>query len=467
MKQLISKELGIKIAILAFFLVGLENIQLPPLDIHEWRQTLTLSIAHNFLENPNIFFPRMDIGGNTEGIIACEFPVFNYLLAGIFKLFGTHDWFGRLLNWTVSCIGLWFFFDVVRKSTNFNTAFYALIALMSSIIFEYARKSMPDTFALFVTITGVWFLWNYLQNQSKKYLVVGAVLVTLGILSKIPFVLLLIFLLLPFLDEQYPRTAKRNLVIAIGLGLIGVVWWYFYWMPYLLEHFKNQLIWPVSLIEGYDIVTRKMANDSWRMTLDIPFHHKIPCLVAIMGLGVIWTGANHKLKIVALLYIAVFFLFTLKTGIVFPTHEYYVIPLVPLLALCAGCFLDQLKLKAFVTIPIAIVLFYTGFKENRQRSFNPVSNNRSYMMGLTEVMQKYTQPADKIMVNNGPFNPFMMYWAQRKGWTVNPDVTTKQEWMEDFKKQGLKYIVLDRHISDDSLPYPILYEDTHFKLYKP
>ena len=102
MKITFSNSVWIKFLIVIFFLVGLENILLPPFDNHGWRQILTLSIAQNFLEFPNIFFPRMDIGGETNGIIACEFPIFNYLIAIFFKIFGINQWSGRLLNWGIT-----------------------------------------------------------------------------------------------------------------------------------------------------------------------------------------------------------------------------------------------------------------------------------------------------------------------------------------------------------------------------
>ncbi len=464
MKLAIPNLLSIKLLIFAFFLIGLENIQLPPIEKHEWRQTLTLSIAQNFLDDPNIFYPRMDIGGKTDGTMACEFPIFNYLLAFFFKIFGVHHWYGRLLNWTISCIGLWFFYDLVRKSTNARTALFSTIALMGSIVFQYARKTMPDTFALFVTTAGVWFLWHYLENQSRKYLVAGFLLTTCGILSKIPFVVMLLFLIVPFFDKQFAFKAKRNLTIAVSVAMGCVTWWYFYWMPYLLEEFGNQLIWPVSLTEGWKVVMEQRLSESWEMLIGAPFHYKFTFLLSVMGLGCVLTGSNAKLKWLSLAYIAIFFLFTLKTGIVFPTHDYYIIPLVPLLALFIGYLFDQLQLKNAATLALLMASLIAGFIHYKKQSFTPYEN-RGYLMALGDIMAKYTQPNDKIMVNNGPYSPGMMYWAKRKGWTVNTDVPHKAEWMPDFKAQGLKYILLDRHLSNDTLPYSLLYEDQHFRLY--
>ncbi len=460
----LSTSHWIKILIAIFFLVGLENILLPPLDEHGWRQTLTLSIAQNFLDHPNIFYPRMDIGNETEGIIACEFPTFNYLIAFFFKIFGVNYWSGRLLNWTVSCIGLWFFYSLVKKVFNARAGFFALLAIMGSIVIEYARKTMPDTFALSLCVAGVWFLWNYLEGQSRKYLLLGFILTTLGILSKIPYIMMLTFLIPPMLDKQYDLKAKKWVVICLGITMVCVGWWYYYWWPYLIETYKNQLIWPCSFQEGWRIVIEQRGQESWHALWSAPFYFKIPFLLSIMGLGLIWAGKNSKLILLTIVYALIFFAFALKSGVGFPTHEYYSIPLVPLLALCFGHFFDQLQWKQGYSIVLAVLIMAPGFLHNKEKSFTP-KNHRAYLMGLSDIMDKYTQPTDKIMVNDGAFSPTIMYWAKRKGWSVNENVPLETGWMDGYQKQGLKYILMDRHIYDKPLPYKLLYEDSNFRLY--
>lgn len=46
----------VRLWILVLFLIRLENIDLAPLDVHSYRQALTLGVARNFLEwDANIF----------------------------------------------------------------------------------------------------------------------------------------------------------------------------------------------------------------------------------------------------------------------------------------------------------------------------------------------------------------------------------------------------------------------------
>lgn len=64
-----------------FILIRLENINLPPLDEHAWRQSITLGVARNYLEwDTHFFHPRTVICDSRGGIQAQEFPLFNYCI---------------------------------------------------------------------------------------------------------------------------------------------------------------------------------------------------------------------------------------------------------------------------------------------------------------------------------------------------------------------------------------------------
>jgi hypothetical protein len=64
-------------------------LDLPPAGFHQWRQTLTLSVARNFDEEEmNIFQPRVDSRGEHSGITGMEFPILNYSLAIAYRILG-------------------------------------------------------------------------------------------------------------------------------------------------------------------------------------------------------------------------------------------------------------------------------------------------------------------------------------------------------------------------------------------
>lgn len=450
--------------IFVFFLGGLVVINKPPLDDHAWRQTLTLSISENLLETGDLLHPRTDIGRETEGIIAGEFPVFNGLVAGTYALFGVHDWNGRLVSWIFSCIGLWFFYRLMRDRYGDQVALFALVVFMSSITYQFALKAMPDAFALSMVVTGTWAMSRYWQTGRVWLWVLALVTVSAGLLSKVPSVIMLAFLLPALPDRSIPVFRKVSGLIALGIAAGAAAWWMFVWMPHLLETYRNQLIWPVSLSEGWRIFL-DMKQETFRRFYYFAFSSPVPLVLALGGLILLLDGRRYMDLAIFFGSSFVFFLFILKTGNVFATHNYYVIPYTPVMAWLAGVLVAAIPRPVAVRTGWLVVLMIPGFFVNFRAPLRQMEG--THYLRLGEVVDRYVKPEEKIMVNKGNFNPTMMYFAGRQGWTVNEDEARQTTWMPDFRKQGLRYIVIDRHISPEPFPYELVHEDEDFRIYRP
>jgi len=78
------------IAVVSFFM-HLEHLSKDLMSDHVWRQTQTQSTIINFYEEDmNIFNPRQNERGNTMGILRMEFPLMQWLVACLYKIFGNH-----------------------------------------------------------------------------------------------------------------------------------------------------------------------------------------------------------------------------------------------------------------------------------------------------------------------------------------------------------------------------------------
>src|SRR5690606_34735349 len=65
--------------------------------------------------------------------------------------------------------------------------------------------------------------------------------------------------------------------------------------------------------------------------------------IFLAGLFFLFREKNRYLNYGLLFITAVFCIYILKTGAVFPTHNYYIIPFTPVMALIAGIELSHLK----------------------------------------------------------------------------------------------------------------------------
>ena len=59
----------------------------------------------------------------------------------------------------------------------------------------------------------------------------------------------------------------------------------------------------------------------------------------------------------------------------------------------------------------------------------------------------------------------MMYFTHRLGWTVD-DRMKDSHWLDGENTVGLNYVIIDRSQWKDSIPYPMLYEDNEFRIFK-
>ena len=77
------------------------------MSIHVWRQTQTQSIIMNFYEEDmNIFNPRRNERGDGDGIFRMEFPLMQWLVACIYKVFGDHLIICRIFMFIIGLISL-------------------------------------------------------------------------------------------------------------------------------------------------------------------------------------------------------------------------------------------------------------------------------------------------------------------------------------------------------------------------
>ena len=199
----------IRIWIVLFFCIRLIGITDPPLEIgHNWRQTTVTMVARNFLEvDNNIFLPRIDFAGEKTGITGMEFPFLNYLIYLIAEIFGYDHWYGRLINLTVSSLGLWYFFKLVGKYFPEKVAIYSTIVLAVSIWFQFSRKIMPDTFSMSIVIAAIYYGIQFLENHSRRNnnlsLLAYFVLMGIGVLSKLPSGYLLSIFIFFFISPSF------------------------------------------------------------------------------------------------------------------------------------------------------------------------------------------------------------------------------------------------------------------------
>lgn len=456
----------IRFWIILFFALRLISITHPPLEMaHNWRQTLVAMVARNFLEiDNNIFYPRVDIAGEKTGITGMEFPLLNYLAYLFSLLFGYEHWYGRLINLIVSSFGLFFFYKLVLKYFEKNVAFNSTLVLLFSVWFIYSRKIMPDTFSISFVMAGIYYGSNYLDNTDRKYrfrdLFLYALLMALGVLSKLPAAYLLAVLAIFFADKKIPVNRK---VVFSAASLIALVFpgiWYFYWVPYLVDHFD---FWAFfmgrSFSEGIGDILNKPG-----LTL-LRFYDTA---LKYVGFGFFLFGLfrafQNKQRGMLAAFIILFFSFLIivfKSGLTFYHHSYYIVPFVPVMALLCGYGISTIRNRVAALIILAAI----GIEGilNQQDDFRIRQKDRG-LLNLEADLNKISSPKDLILINSGDY-PTPMYFAHRKGWVDYNANIAHPNLIQTLKEKGLKYIVI---LKKDPVPldHELVFESDDYFIYK-
>ena len=435
------QKFNIKYAIVLFFLIRLYGITNPPIEVsHSWRQATTSMYARNFYEvDNNIFYSRVDMAGELSGITAKEFPLFNYLIYLSGEVFGFQEWHGRLINLIVSSFGVYFFFLLLTKYLNKRIAEYATIILLSSIWFGHGRKIMPDCFAMSLAMMAVYFGLNYLYEGRRKQLRLYFLFGLLGTLSKLPVIYCFSIFLIPFFQKSIPINRKTPFALGSVIILVTSGWWYFYWLPFIVETYGFEHYPMRNFLEGAKEIFADLPETAERFYISAMKSFTAFGLY-IIGVGLMFWKRDRILVPTFLLLSAVFILFMFKSGSTFYEHNYYIIPFVPVMATLAAYVVLQVP-KKWMRIVLLLAIIGEGIG-NQQDGFR-VKDRDAYKLELESILNQYTEPTDLIAINSHDKNPQEMYLAHRKGWMLmNAEINEAR--LQQLEKKGCRFLLINR-----------------------
>jgi hypothetical protein len=457
----------IRFWIVFFFLIRMYGITNPPLEVaHNWRQTTGTMVTRNFYEgSSNILYPKIDFAGEKTGITGMEFPLLNYLDYLVSEVFGYQHWYGRLINLIVSSFGIWFFFRLLKRYFTKETAFNASIILLTSIWFAYSRKIMPDTFATSLVIIGFYYAALFFEEEKRKWLhiLLFASFTLLGVLAKLPAGFLLVLYVFFIFNRKISIHLKIVFFVVSGIILAPIAWWYFSWVPYLVEKYE---FWHFFMGKPISIGARELIEN-----IGDGLKHFYDSALKFIGFGLFLVGLffAFKKRSQLLLWIlglgfAAFLVIALKAGFTFTHHSYYIIPFVPIMALVAGYGVAGIQKNRVQIILLAVIILEGTL--NQIHDFRLKEHERAFVK-LESDLDQFSKRSDLIVVNTID-NPTPIYFAHRKGWVASNDELLNEVFRKDIHQKGCKYIViLKRYLGGELyLELPVVLNTKDWVVYK-
>lgn len=464
------------------------------IDRPSWRECDVGGIARSyFREGMNLFYPRVDWRGDTPGYAEMEFPLYPWLMAWGYKIFGFDERFGRVISFALSWLALGVFYRLARYllpplGAVAAFAFFAFNPLLINI----ATSLQPEGLMLLGYLLAGYFFLRWMDSEATRDLVLAGATTALAILAKAPAAHIgLFFALLVF--GKYGLAAIRQgrlWLFALGALLPGALWYWHahqFWQQYGLSlGLSNEYHWA-----GWDLFTDPtMITGVVRSEL---FYVLMPTgiLIALLGVALKW---GEKPVTYGLCWLAATFTYYLvaarTTGDQWAAY-YHTVSL-PGYALLIGSGVEGLRQlsgeprtlfrTALRYVGIFSVLGIVAFQA-RQIIVDAKHWQPSALEACAKSFATQIAPNDLILVTGGvcqedgypvAYNAsFMLYWTDRKGFNVCIEEQSLES-VATFAKRGAKYFMAvkstlrrKKQLEEDlRQTYPVLAECDDYCLFQ-
>ncbi len=435
-------------------LLRLYHISFPIAGWHSWRQSDTAAMSRNFYENGyNLLYPQIDWGGNTPGYVESEFPIYQFAVSILYKLFSTDVLWGRLLSVIFSIATIYGLYLLVKKIISEKTALWAtfIYAIIPLNIF-YGRSFMPESAMLMSSVWGLYWFSRWTESNAVRHFILAAIFVAMAALLKIPSLYLLLPLFyLAKLHLQKNVFKTKDIWLFALIVILPVFGWYFHAHQIAIGSGLTFGIWGFGGSHKWGnfdtIVTLKFYNDVFFKSIAERHLTYIGFIFFVIGLFIKRKSKEEKFFDYWLIAVIIYFVIVAKGNQV---HEYYQLPFIlPAVVFVGKAFDKYLDIdyiyESFLNKPIAaslVILSLLGIFTLSYLRYERFMNSESYNTSLFELasaVQKKTRRNELIVTVSGG-NPVILYLCDRKGWN---SATTDLDslFLGNKVKMGAKYLV--------------------------
>ena len=452
--------------IFAGFLARLINITQPILEVAGWRQCHTASVARNFYYNGmNIFYPQVLNSGNTEGYLGgSEFNIYPFVVAILYKLFGVHEYLGRLVSIIVFCGGAFFLYKLTRKYAGSTTGLITLLFYtFNPYIFFYSRSFQPESTMLFFSITMLYFFSEWIDKEGWWQFALMTLCSTLAFLVKLPTICLGLPLLYLCIKKY-----KFNLLIQWKLWLFAVL----SLMLTLLWYKHSKYVGTINDIDLNPLSFSYYMKYSLYFLTNLHFYEKVfyaevfeKDLIYIGGLflvlGIIFTIKKREFRYIHYWLLAIIVYFFLAAKEV-EWHTYYTIPIIVPASIFIGYAISnslrlitaynvtgikKIVLQAlfvFMVVSLPFISYHkiTGRYETKRLE-------KDYPVQIAGKIVEETTHENDLIIGCIWGGPELLYYSNRRGWTMDSNGSSIK-YIEARRQEGADYFVTTKQDVIDS-----------------
>ncbi len=403
----------------------------PLLGTNSWRQCDNAMIARNYARQGMKFLePRVDWGGDPAGgIVQMEFPVYQYGISALYRVFGVRDWIGRWVSLVLAEATILALFLLVRRLGDARSALWAafFFAIFPLNVY-YGRSFMVEAPMLFFLLTGCHAFDRWLEEGGPRWWLTAVTLVALAALLKV----VALWIGLPLLWLAWRRGGgaaclRRPALWGAALSILVPVGLWYGWSVRIFD------ATGLTLMGDWRYGTDKWGD--WRLAGSWSFWNRIVFqrvaekhltwpgfVIAAAGFLVPRRGREG-------FWDAWWYGMLVATAIAAPGayhHEHYQLPFVVPGAVFAGrAFAKGFRKRFWLSLPatllaplLAATVVLAGWRYLQMCALE--SRDDAPAWRLADIIRTHTRPDELVIAVDGN-DPTVLYHAGRRGWVGHAD----------------------------------------------
>ena len=499
--SILKKNVLLLLFVVALFFLNYysKTLFFRPGSIHQWRQADCLSITKNYYEEGMHFFePKIHYQGPKDGKAVSEFPILNYTVAFLWKIFGEHEFIYRLLEYFIFLTSVFVLFNtLLRQYKSGLLAFFTVsIFLTSPLLTYYSLNFIADVPALSIGIISFCFFMRFYYGKEIRFFYGALLLGVLAVLIKASaliglsvllfFSLIDIFNLNTFFKTEKLFKSKLKYLLYIVLSLLLIIAWYGFALNYNDNNSNNIFlltVLPIWEMEGEQLFynLKMLFNNLFPLFLNKAMLFLFMSLVIFVVAKI--KSLNSFLKY-SFVFSGLFFVFYLLFFFqVFSVHDYYLNNLMIFPVITFLCFAHLISetdyfsnnlsfLRLFVTFVVLFNSFHAAaiyrlrtIDDDKMNVWYPfVSEDETKLAkylfwdygnsikklekSLPDLRANGVRREDFVLSIPDQSFDISLYFMDQKGYTISRDHLMNDTTVADrFLTKNVKYLVL----SDTSL----------------
>lgn len=439
--------------VLLAIVVRLPGILRPLVGAFATKSTVYAMIARNFARGEAPWWrPTVDVlVGGQPGWHLLEVPLSAYATGALWRMFGgALDVWGRATAIACSAAAVaWLYAAVQRTESRAAASMAALVMALAPVSVIYGQSFMLEPSAALLSIAAVDSFARWSSGGSRRWLCLGAAALAAAVLTKVYLALLVVSIMAS--GWQSGSRRRRALLAAICVACLvpALLWCEYVWqwsaldgphaatIYYSLRDSGQAHRWPSPVLAELGFYAG-VARDLATVVLT-----PLGAVLAVGGMMALRSPDRRRQLAPFVAWLGVAAALVVLLPAKFAAMNYYWLIVLPPLAVLVGvgweAFVERWRPPILLRAGAVSLLLIGGLAWAAKPAFVTPPEDRA-VAAAGAAVQAVAPPGQPVIASHGSC-PDLLYYCDRRGWTIPLDAPNFDERMAAALREGARVFV--------------------------